>query len=159
MKTLATVVELQNEYTATVSVARQAACDGCHKNADGQGCSVCTLLGGNREVRARARNSAEAVVGDTVEVESRTGRMLAYAALIFLLPVVMALVGYFAGKALWSSEGAALASCAVLLVLTFGGVGLASRLLIGRRLDVEIVRVVSHRRAEPTEGDPQSRKG
>ena len=159
MRTLATVVEIENENTATVSVARQAACDGCHKNADGQGCSVCTLLGGNREVRTRARNSAEAVVGDTVEVESRTGRMLAYAALIFLLPVVMALVGYFAGKALWSSEGAALASCAVLLVLTFGGVGLASRLLIGRRLDVEIVRVVSHRRAEPTEGDPQSRKG
>ena len=143
MRTLATVVEIENENTATVSVARRAACDGCHKNADGQGCSVCSLLGGKREMRVRARNEVGATVGDTVEVESRTGRMLGYAALIFLLPVLMALAGYFAGKALWESEGAALGACAALLALTVCGVGLFSRLVLSRRLDVEIVGVVT----------------
>lgn len=142
MKTLATVVEIENEYTATVSVARHAACDGCHKNADGTGCSVCTLLGGNREARARALNTAGAAVGDTVEVESRTGRMLLYAALVFLLPVVLCLAGYFAGLAVSGREGVALGVAACAFALALFAVWLFSRLVIAHRLDVEILRVV-----------------
>lgn len=147
MKTLATVVEIENENIAIVSVARQAACDGCHKNADGKGCSVCTLLGGNREARARALNRAGARPGDTVQVESRTGRMLLYAALVFLLPVILALGGYFLGARLFASEGGALAVAAAAFVLTFGGIWLFSRFVIGKRTDVEIVAVV--RAADP----------
>jgi positive regulator of sigma E activity len=142
MKTLATVVEIENDNIATVSVARHAACDGCHKNADGTGCSVCTLLGGNREARVRARNTAGAAVGDTVEVESRTGRMLLYAALVFLLPVVLCLAGYFVGFAISSSEGVALGVAAAAFVLTLFAIRLFSRLVIAQRLDVEILRVV-----------------
>lgn len=142
MKTLATVVEIENENTAIVSVARHAACDGCHKNAEGKGCSVCTLLGGNREARARALNAVGASVGDTVEVESRTGRMLAYAALVFLLPVLLALGGYFVGKHCTASEGAALAIAGGCFVLAFFAIWLFSRFVITRRLDVEIVCVV-----------------
>ncbi|MBQ8341428.1 MAG: SoxR reducing system RseC family protein [Clostridia bacterium] len=142
MKTLATVVELEQENIATVSVARHAACDGCHKNADGTGCSVCTLLGGNREARAKALNTAGAAVGDTVEVESRTGRMLAYAALLFLLPVLLALGSYFLTLHLSHREGLALGMAALALVLTLACIGLVSHFLIGKRIDVEIVAIV-----------------
>ncbi|MBR6727222.1 MAG: SoxR reducing system RseC family protein [Clostridia bacterium] len=152
MKTLATVVEIENEKTATVSVARHAACDGCHKNADGTGCSVCTLLGGKREARARALNTAGAAVGDTVEVESRTGRMLLYAATVFLLPVLLALGAYFIGLHLTAREGVALASCAAAFVISFVGVWLFSRLVTARRLDVEIVRVVAQNTSHPPKG-------
>ena len=148
MKTLATVVELQNEYTATVSVAKKAACDGCHKNADGSGCSVCTLMGGNREARAAARNTVGARVGDTVEIESATGRMLLYAALIFLLPVLLCLAAYFIALSLTGREGIALAACAVAFLLTLGGLWLYSRFALSGRCDVEILRVV-----KPADGD------
>ena len=142
MKTLATVVEIEQENIAVVSVARHAACDGCHKNAEGKGCSVCTLLGGNREARARALNTAGAAIGDTVEVESRTGRMLLYAALVFLLPVVMALGGYFLGAALLEGAYGAPATAAAAFLLTFAAIWLFSRLVISKRIDVEIVALV-----------------
>lgn len=157
MKTLATVVELQNEYTATVSVAKKAACDGCHKNADGSGCSVCTLLGGNREARAAAKNTVGAHVGDTVEIESATGRMLLYAALIFLLPVVLCLAAYFIALSLAGREGVALAACAIAFVLTLGGLWLYSRFALSGRCDVEIVRVV--KTADDSSDPTRSPKG
>ena len=88
MRTKATVVEIINETVAVVSVERRSACDGCHKAEGDKGCSICTLLGGKHETRARARNTAGAMEGDTVALESRTSRILGYAALVFLLPVI-----------------------------------------------------------------------
>ena len=142
MRTLATVVEIKTEDTAIVSVARHAACDGCHKNADGHGCSVCTLLGGKTEARATALNTVGAAVGDTVEIASRTGRILAYGALVFLAPVLLALLGYFLGKHFLGIEGAALGMAGGAFLLAFLGIWLFSRCVIAHRLDVEIVQVI-----------------
>ena len=37
MQTKAVVTEIVNDTVAVVLVARRAACDGCHKNAEGKG--------------------------------------------------------------------------------------------------------------------------
>ncbi len=145
MRTKATVVELENEQVAVVSVERRSACDGCHKAEGDKGCSVCTLLGGNREARARALNTAGATVGDTVALESRTGRILAYAAIVFLLPVLLGLVGYLVGFYLLSLGKWAIALAFSCMAVSFLPIWLYSRLVVSHRLDVEIVEILSHR--------------
>ena len=142
MKTKATVVEIIDKDVAVVSVARRAACDGCHKATDGKGCSVCTLLGSKGETRARAKNTAGARLGDTVEVESRTRRILGYAALVFLLPVVLAIAGYAIGVICSLGEGLTLLVAFSGLVISFLLIFLYSKLVVAHRLDVEIVAIL-----------------
>lgn len=138
MRTVATVSELLSKKVALVCVERRAACDGCHRATDDKGCSVCTLLGGNAKTVARARNTVGAAVGDRVEVEARTARVLAYAAMVFLLPIVLLLVGYFVGQQLLG-EQAALVLAGVGFLLSFLFLYFYSRFVVARRVDLEIV--------------------
>ena len=147
MKSLATVTEILSPEVAVVTVERQAACDGCHKNADGASCSVCTLLGGKNTVSTRALNRVGAAVGDRVEVESGSGRMLFYAALVFLLPVLFLLVGFFVGRALWGSIGGLIAA-GVLFLLCFVFLFLYSRFAVSRRIDVTVTAVIARQGGE-----------
>lgn len=113
MKTSATVISVSGTR-AIVETARTSACEGCHKMAQGErGCAVCTLMGGNsRRFTATAENPIGAKVGDRVTVESATGRVLLYAAFVFLLPLVLCFVGWliasrFTAEPLWQAVGAA----------------------------------------------------
>ena len=142
MRTIATVIETPEKGIAVIKVERQSACEGCHKASEKGGCSVCTLLGGKNAAHARARNTVDATVGDRVAIESRTSRILSYAALVFLLPVALLLAGYFIGKALGGETVALIvAGCAFLLSLVF--LYCYSRFVVSGRLDIEIVSVVS----------------
>ena len=141
MKAKATVAQIIDENIAIVSVERRAACDGCHKAADGKGCSVCTLLGSKGEARARAKNTVGAAIGDTVEVESRTKRIMGYAALVFLLPVALAIVAYLIGTKLSLGEGASLLLALAGLLLSFLLIFFYSKLVVSRRVDIEIVAI------------------
>ena len=93
MKTIATVIATEGRI-ATVETERTSACEGCHKNEDGKGCSVCSLMGGERKFSARAYNEIGAKIGDRVMIESRTDRVIWYAVLVFVLPLLVALLGH-----------------------------------------------------------------
>lgn len=121
MKTVATVVAVKGRL-ATVETVRLSACEGCHKKADGGECSVCSLLGGEQKMRAEALNPCHAGVGDTVSVESETGKLLRYAALLFLLPIALCFAGY--GLSSLASLGEAASAAA-------GIAGFAVGVLIG----------------------------
>lgn len=142
MRTIATVIETPEKGIAVVKVERQSACEGCHKATEEGGCSVCTLLGGKNAAHARARNTVGAVVGDRVAIESRTSRILSYAALVFLLPVALLLAGYFIGGAL-GGESAALIAAGGAFLLSLVLLYCYSRFVVSGRLDIEIVSVVS----------------
>lgn len=142
MKTLATVIETPEEGIAVIKVERQSACEGCHRATEEGGCSVCTLLGGKNAAHARARNCVGAAVGDRVAIESRTGRILGYAALVFLLPVACLLAGYFLGKA-FGGEAIALIAAGGAFLLSLAALYCYSRFVVAKRLDIEIVSVVS----------------
>lgn len=94
MTTEATVVSIENKI-AVVESERLSACEGCHNHQEG-GCSACTLLGGQRTIRTRAYDRVGVAVGDRVIIESSSRRMLWYAALIFLLPVLVGVAVYCA---------------------------------------------------------------
>ena len=145
MVTKATVIQTEGRI-AIVETKRLSACDGCHKQLEGESCSVCSLMGGNTTLTSRADNSIGARVGDVVEIESDSGRILGYAALVFLAPVVLALLLYFAASPFLGGT-VALGVAFAGLVLAFGGIGLFSKLVIAKRCDVRIVSICHNDKA------------
>jgi sigma-E factor negative regulatory protein RseC len=147
MRTKATVVALDGKY-ATVVCDRQSACDGCHKLQDGGDCSVCSLMGAGRSMQTKAYNEVDAVVGDIVEIESRTARVMWYAALVFVLPVIAVILGYLLGNALFGREMWGYICAVGAFVVTFIGIRLYSEFGLKQRTDVSIVAVVSRKSAD-----------
>ena len=140
MQTKATVVSADGKY-AIVETERTSACDGCHKAENGC-CSVCSMMGSNRKLSTKAFNPIGAVVGDRVIIESNTGRILFYAALVFLLPLLLAFalwgtVALLTENILWQICGGVLG-----FALTFVGVFFYSRIKQSKTCDVEITEIL-----------------
>lgn len=81
-----------------VFVRRESACSGdCHK------CSGCGAQA--QQVFVRAENAIGAQPGDKVVVTSQTRQVLPAIFVVYILPLVLMLLGYFAGLALKLSAG------------------------------------------------------
>lgn len=128
--------------TAVVEVRRKAACDGCHKNKDGGGCSICTLSGGDAKLSLKVRNSLGAEPGQRVRIEADSRRVLGYAWLVFLLPLLAAALGWWLGGSFGGSEAWSAGGAAIGMALSFIGVGIYSSIFVGRRCDAEIVEIL-----------------
>lgn len=140
MQTKATVISIDGPF-ATVEAERNSACDGCHKAEEG-GCSVCTLMGSDRKIATRAINEIGAKVGDRVVIESHDGRMLWYAALVFIVPILATLLSWgltalFTKTLLWQIAGGAFG-----FVVSFLVIFLYSKKISKSRCDVEIVEIL-----------------
>ena len=141
MRTTAKVISTDGQ-TAVVQCDRKSACDGCHRNADGSDCSICTLMGGTRSLQSQAYNACHAQVGDVVEIETASSRVLAYAAIVFLLPIVMAAVGYLLSGIWLQGQPLRLLCAGFALVFTFVCIRIYSELVLKKKPDITIVRVV-----------------
>lgn len=119
MTQIATVTALPGPGTAEVTVARRTAC-----GHDCENCAGCGTKAAKVVVRASA--SIPLDVGDRVEVYSDS-RVLGIAALVYLVPVVLFLLGYFLPSGL--PEGARYACGALGFAL-----GLASAAVCDRRV-------------------------
>lgn len=95
MTQIATVEKLLPGGYAEISVPRKTAC-----GHDCEECAGCGMTGA--AIRARARNDVGAQKGDKVVVESSTKKLLGVVALVYLLPVVGFLLGYFLTEGLMS---------------------------------------------------------
>jgi positive regulator of sigma E activity len=151
MKTKAKVVSLMGEI-AEVESARTSACEGCHKAQEENGCSVCSLMGANRMIRAKAKNTVGAQLGDDVWIESNTSRMLWYAALVFLLPILLTLIGFGIAALFTASLGLRVAGGAVGFVISFVAVIIYSKAVEKTRCDIEITGVIA------SASDPDEKK-
>ena len=136
MQQIGIVKEVYDDF-AVVEVSRKSACEGCHANAEG-GCSACVSFG-ERSMVCRAENSVGAVVGERVMVETRSKTVLLYAAAVFLFPLILGIIGYFAASGL--PFAAAPYICAVVcFVLAFLLVIFTLNRRAAKRLDVKIIR-------------------
>ena len=97
MTQIATVEKDLGGGYAEVSVPRKSAC-----GHDCEECAGCGVSGAS--VRARARNAVGAAVGQKVVVESSNKRLYGVMLLVYAVPIVLFLIGYFASYAL-TSEG------------------------------------------------------
>ena len=114
----AKVTKILDNGTAEVSVKRQSAC-----GHDCEECAGCGVTGA--AVQARAANPIGAKPGQKVVVQSDTQKMLGIVALVYLTPVVLFLVGYFATIAVASAP----------IRYLFGGIGFVLGILIAVAYD------------------------
>ena len=96
MTQIATVEEILAGGYARISVPRKSAC-----GHDCEECAGCGMTGA--AIKATAKNPVDARPGQKVIVESSTKKLLGVVALVYLLPVVCFLLGYFLSEGL--SEG------------------------------------------------------
>ena len=146
MQTKAVVVAVDGAF-ATVETERKSACDGCHKAEEG-GCSVCSLMGGDRKIATKARNTAQAKIGDVVIIESQSSRMLGYGLLVFILPIVVALLGWGIASQFTTNIAIQTISAFAGFALSLSCVALYSKKVLACRCDVEIVEILNQKTNE-----------
>ena len=95
MTQIATIEKDLGGGYAEISVPRKSAC-----GHDCEECAGCGMTGA--AIKARAKNDIGAQPGDKVVVESSTKKLLGVVALVYLLPVVGFLLGYFLTEGLMS---------------------------------------------------------
>lgn len=89
------VIEV-NGSIAHVVCTRSSACASCKECGSKGMCHAELIFGeGNDRVDVYAENLIGAKAGDTVEVESSTGKTLLASAAVFLLPVILSIAAYF----------------------------------------------------------------
>ena len=93
MTQVATVEKILRDGYVQISVPRKSAC-----GHDCEECAGCGMTGA--AIRARAKNDPGAAVGQKVVVESSTKKLLGVVALVYVLPVVCFLLGYFLSEGL-----------------------------------------------------------
>lgn len=100
MKQIATVEKLLTNGRAEIVVARQSAC--------AHDCHECAGCGGTpTPIRAVVDNPIHAQAGQKVVVESSTRQMFGVLALVYMVPVALFFIAYFATASLGSDVLAA----------------------------------------------------
>ncbi len=137
MQQTAIVLETVEEI-AVVCIEQKDACANCHA----------TCVGCRKTLQAKAKDLVGAKVGDTVLLESHTGRILGIAACVFLLPLLLG------GGVLLLGSQLSLSLLAVRLSAV--GVGLLSFVLsafgwnrvLQKRPDLQIIKIIESHQAE-----------
>ena len=139
MTQFAIIKKLTAPDKAEVEVLRGTAC--------GDDCGSCEVCHYANKIRVEARNDVGAQLGDRVEIEARTSRVLGAAVLVYVVPFVLFFIGYAVAAALNFSEGLS-------MVMSFAAfaVGMVIVVIVGRRhrknpITYNITRVVGHEAA------------
>ena len=135
MTQIATVEKLLPDGYAEISVPRKSAC-----GHDCEECAGCGVTGA--AVRAKATNPIDARPGQKVVVESSTSKMMRIILLVYLIPVVLFMAGYFITAFLTLKVAVQYAVAAVgFLVGIVGAIGYDRRLKKQGGLTFHIVRL------------------
>ena len=110
MTQIATVEKLLDNGYAEISVPRKSAC-----GHDCEECAGCGMTGA--AIYARAKNLPNASPGQKVVVESSTKKLLGVVVLVYVLPVIFFLLGYFLSEGLAESVRYVIAIAAAALAL------------------------------------------
>ncbi|MGN1408703.1 MAG: SoxR reducing system RseC family protein [Eubacteriales bacterium] len=138
----AVVVEI-NGKDAVIETSRRSMCEGCRKHGGcGGHCEISGIVASNGKMRAEADNSIGAKVGDTVEVETESGAVLGYAALVFIFPIFVCAAFYALFERIFSSETFGYIGAAAGFVLTFLGIMLFDKYKKKKEKDIKIVRII-----------------
>lgn len=119
MTQYAIIKKLTGPDRAEVEVLRGTAC--------GDDCGSCEVCHYASKIRVEARNNIGAQVGDRVEIETQTSRVLSAAVLVYVVPFILFFIGYAIAAALDMSEG-----YSMLMSFGFFAVGFVIVALVGR---------------------------
>ena len=141
MQEIGMVVETKGRF-ATVEVRRKSACEGCHQHAEG--CSACSIFISDAKHRVSVENEINAKIGDRVVLEATTERVLSYAVLVFIVPLVVACIFYlFSIPFFSSSELPRIGIAAIGMLLSYAIIGIISHKLETVRRSVSISKILT----------------
>lgn len=109
MEQIATVTSVLANGMAQVAVERETACGAAHSCADCAGCEKMMTRTSNI---VTAYNDVDAAEGDLVRVCSESGTMLKTIAIVYILPLVLAIVFFAIGTVLQLGGEGILILCA-----------------------------------------------
>lgn len=112
------IVKKLNTHTAEVEIVRSSAC--------GDSCASCGLCAGQNAV-VEAENTIGAKAGDTVVMDMADKKVLYAAFLVYIVPIIALIAGYFAGAALFNGEAAGVAAGFIAMALAFSVIILTDR--------------------------------
>ena len=92
-----------------IKIRRSSAC--------GESCASCGICGSN-DLIISVPNSDGLNVGDIVDIEITDNKILKYAFLIYIVPLVFLLAGYFSGSYFWD-ENTGIGLSIALFILSF----------------------------------------
>lgn len=110
MKQIGNVVETKGNI-AIIEVDRKSACDMCENAAN--------CVEKCKKVYATAQNLVNADVGDTVEIETETHRVLINSVIVFLFPIFFAIAAYFLSDLFFAENVSVLITFFVLVFSMF----------------------------------------
>ena len=120
----------------------KAEVEGLRGTACGDDCGSCEVCHYASKIRVVAQNPIGAQVGDRVEIETQTSRVLSAAVLVYVVPFILFFIGYAIAAALHMTEG-----YSMLMSFAFFAVGFVVIALVGRRhkknpITYEIINVI-----------------
>lgn len=119
--------------TAEVEITRSSAC--------GESCASCKLCPGQTAI-VEAVNDINADTGDTVIIDMADTKVLGAAFLVYIVPLVMLIAGYFLGCAVFNGESAGIITGFLFMAVTFAVIIRIDR-KIKRKYTPHIVRIIS----------------
>lgn len=111
-------VKKTNKGIAETEITRSTAC--------GDSCASCGLCPG-RSMTVNADNTIGAAEGDAVLLSMSDKKVLGAAFLVYVIPVIMLIIGYAAGRALFKNESGAIGTGFALMVLSFAAIAVIDR--------------------------------
>ena len=121
MTQYAIIKKLTGPEKAEVEVLRGTAC--------GDDCGSCEVCHFASKIRVEARNAIGASVGDRVEIETATSRVLGAAVLVYVVPFVLFFIGYAIAALLLDMAELQ----AMLMSFAFFAVGFVVVAIVGKR--------------------------
>ncbi|HIS97410.1 MAG TPA: SoxR reducing system RseC family protein [Candidatus Scatomorpha pullistercoris] len=121
MTQYAIIKKLTGPEKAEVEVLRGTAC--------GDDCGSCEVCHYASKIRVEARNAIGASVGDRVEIETATSRVLGAAVLVYVVPFVLFFIGYAIAALLLDMAELQ----AMLMSFAFFAVGFVVVAIVGKR--------------------------
>lgn len=111
----AVVTKVFKNGMAEVTVTRGTAC--------GSNCGNCESCVFQSELKAFAKNTVNAKPGEKVIIESLSSRIFGATFVVYIIPILMLIIGYFVAEALGQSEG-------MCILIAFGFFALAVALVV-----------------------------
>ncbi len=147
MRQTGTVKSVSQRY-AVVEVQRMSACSGCHKADPGMGtagmtaCHDCSMFPQDSVLTVTAQNAVGAFVGDRVELETATQTVLGYAAAVFLLPLLLAVLGGVLGRFIYDAVWTPYVGASVGFILAFVMIRLILERTAKQKMTYTVVKIL-----------------
>ncbi|MBP3318560.1 MAG: SoxR reducing system RseC family protein [Ruminiclostridium sp.] len=111
MEQIAVVKDVLENGMARIAVERETACGAAHSCHD---CAGCEKMMTNTNTVVTAFNDVQAGKGDVVKVRSENTTFFTTAAIVYIVPLILAMVFYFVAVGMAVGEG-------LQVLMTFGG--------------------------------------